>query len=304
MHTGMRCQHSRGVQHGAGRHLFSGDLFAIEESHCHGGAVDRWEPGTVGSFHEVIIARHGAYAREMSRGVVLAHPGVATFGNPGEPYRISHPVPGGDVTSIFRLTPEGVAAMLGQDDAEDQRHRPRFPVDDLSIDGRVYLAHQLAVRAATLSNPDHALIRLTVEERTMSFLHAIGAAAAAQQSGKGARMTREATNRRAREYVMRVREVIANRFHEPLTLSAVAKAVGCSPYHLSRIVTAHEGAPIYRLIVRHRLRHALEWVLGTRDSLSAIALDAGFASQSHFGDSFRREFGCAPGAARRHARCA
>jgi AraC family transcriptional regulator len=117
-------------------------------------------------------------------------------------------------------------------------------------------------------------------------------------------LLREASNRRAREYVMRVREVIARRFHEPLTLMAVSKAVGCSPYHLSRIVSAHEGAPIHRLIIRHRLRHALECVLGTKDSLSSIAIDAGFASQSHFGDSFRREFGCAPGMVRRLGRCA
>ena len=112
---------------------------------------------------------------------------------------------------------------------------------------------------------------------------------------------REATNKRAHEYVLRVREVIAARFREPLTLRDVAKAVGCSPYHLSRIVTAHEGVSIHRLIVRHRLQWALDRLRSTRYSLSAIALDAGFASHSHFTNAFRREFGCAPAQARRAA---
>ena len=61
------------------------------------------------------------------------------------------------------------------------------------------------------------------------------------------------------------------------------------------------GMSIWRQVLRLRLRDALERVLETRESLSSIGLGAGFASQSHFGDAFRAEFGEAPGRVRRLA---
>jgi AraC-like DNA-binding protein len=75
--------------------------------------------------------------------------------------------------------------------------------------------------------------------------------------------------------------------------------VGCSPFHLTRIVAAREGVGVYGLALQRRLRAALEPVLEGRESIGRIAVDAGFASHSHFDDAFRREFGCAPGTLRR-----
>jgi len=96
----------------------------------------------------------------------------------------------------------------------------------------------------------------------------------------------------------RVAEVIAARYREPLTLAEIARLVGVSPFHLSRLVTAATGVPIYRMIVRRRLRDALELLLDTRESITGIALAVGFASHSHLTDAFHREYGVPPRAVR------
>lgn len=146
---------------------------------------------------------------------------------------------------------------------------------------------------------------LALEESAVAFVHAALARATAVSSHvqRQRRMgVAEAKNRYAADYAQRVHEVIAQRFHEPVTLNLIATEVGCSPYHLSRLVMAHEAVSIYNLVLKLRLRAALDRVLGSADSLSAVALDSGFASQSHFGDAFRREFGAAPGVLRRRCR--
>jgi AraC family transcriptional regulator len=97
---------------------------------------------------------------------------------------------------------------------------------------------------------------------------------------------------------MRVRKVISARFSEALNLSLIAAAVGCSPFHLHRMFKLATGTTIHQHLLRVRLRHALERVLETRQPLATVALEVGFASQSHLGDSFRSEFGMSPGALR------
>jgi AraC family transcriptional regulator len=56
--------------------------------------------------------------------------------------------------------------------------------------------------------------------------------------------------------------------------------------------------------LRTRLRAALDRVVGGDGELTAIALDAGFASHSHFTARFRALFGVTPAEQRRSARTA
>ena len=84
----------------------------------------------------------------------------------------------------------------------------------------------------------------------------------------------------------------------PRTLDEVARAVYASPFHLARIFQQQTGVPVHRYLTRLRLRASLERLAdGTKD-LTALALDLGFSSHSHFTDTFRREFGCTPSAVR------
>jgi AraC-like DNA-binding protein len=288
--------------HDGARRLLSGALVDVAEWHCIGQDVCCVPTVQSTKSFDVVVTRRGAFSRESGGHTVLSHAGVVTFWHPDERYHIEHPVPGGDVCSVFRLPEDGVRELI----AAYAPHTAdaatvRFPVPDFSLDGAGYLVHRMAVRTAATVECAASPMSLAAEEQAMAFLHHAVARAVQRSAGIAptGRLHAERRNRYAAEYARRVHEVIARRFREPLTLRDIARAVACSPYHLSRIVTAHDGVPIYRLVLQLRLRESLERVLDSRESLSIVALDAGFSSQSHFGEAFRREFGMSPGVLRR-----
>ncbi|MGH7526754.1 MAG: helix-turn-helix transcriptional regulator [Gemmatimonadales bacterium] len=143
------------------------------------------------------------------------------------------------------------------------------------------------------------------EERALLFLRKVVTEAYAR-NGRRRRYVREANNRNAADYADRVSEVVAARYREPLSLAEVGRAVDCSPFHLTRLVTAVTGLSIHRMIVRRRLRDAVEWLLKTRESVSFIAHAVGFGSHSRLTEAFRREYGMPPSTVRQTftARCA
>lgn len=106
--------------------------------------------------------------------------------------------------------------------------------------------------------------------------------------------TRPRTEERHREQVEAARTLVESRFREPLRLDEIAEAVGSSPYHLARVFKRKTGLPIHRYLQRTRLRVALEAVMSGCGSLTALAFDLGFSSQSHFTSTFTREFGVPP----------
>jgi AraC-like DNA-binding protein len=233
------------------------------------------------AMHEVVVPRRGAYIRELRGESGWVDAGTVTFAHPDEGYRVRHPMPGGDVCTVFSLSADAARELLGPD--------ARFPRAQTPLGGRAYLLHRLALEAARQRSSQSAAA-LAAEEYAAAFLGALLAPGGSPRFPVG---------RRAAHHVMRARAFIARRYREPLSLGEIAWASGCSAFHLSRQFARSFGVPIWRYVVRLRLRDALEQILETREGLSRIGLAAGFASQSHFGDAFRLEFGCAPGRVRR-----
>ena len=95
---------------------------------------------------------------------------------------------------------------------------------------------------------------------------------------------------------------LASRLGERITLDDVARAVYASPFHLARIFQQRTGVSIHRYLTRLRLRASLERLAGGANDLTALALELGFSSHSHFTDTFRREFGSPPSDLRRNNR--
>jgi AraC family transcriptional regulator len=268
------------------RQRYRGASVSLYEWQCggHGPAhpAEEWSDA-----HEVVIPRRGAFEWLSGGERHLADPGTATFFHPDESYRVRHPLPGGDAGGVFRLTASGARALLEEHDpAASDRPAVRFPASHVRLDGRAYLLHRLALRAAS-----HGAEAVEVEERAVAFLRA-----AVRHAHGHRRMA--VSPRRAAEYAARVSEVVAARYRERLTLTSIAAEVGVSAFHLSRLVTAATGVPIYRMIVRRRLRDALELLLETKEGISRIALAVGFASHSHLTEAFRREYGMPPRAVR------
>lgn len=83
-----------------------------------------------------------------------------------------------------------------------------------------------------------------------------------------------------------------------LDLSALAAAVGWSPWHLSRVFHRVTGSTINQYRRRLRVRAALDALPGCRD-LAGLAGRVGFADQAHLTRAVRAETGDTPAALRR-----
>jgi len=79
----------------------------------------------------------------------------------------------------------------------------------------------------------------------------------------------------------------------------LAKACGLSRSYFAKAFKISMGAPPHRWVVRERIRRSVYMLERAEDSISAIALDCGFADQSHFTRAFRGAMGVSPAAWRR-----
>ena len=86
---------------------------------------------------------------------------------------------------------------------------------------------------------------------------------------------------------------IQTNLHSRLTADVLAKECALSPDYLSVLFKKHVGVPLSAYIRRQRLVAARDLLL-TGKSLSEIAYDLGFCSESYFIRCFRAEFGETP----------
>jgi AraC family transcriptional regulator len=271
------------------RTVFDGGLFRIVDWRCTGHGPEPFGAEEWNDSHEVVVVRRGVFVRRVAGREVFVDPGTVAFTHAHESYRVRHPLPDGDACSAFRLSPVAAAELAGTDPDRSGRDQIRFPVPAAPLQGRAFLLHRLAFRSATTPG----VTALQVEERAVAFLQAAMSAANQRARQSPRRRAARGASRQA-EYVARVREVVARRYRERLTLGAIAGEVGCSPFHLHRLVRAEAGVPIHRLVLRLRLRDALERLLETAESISAVAYATGFTSHAHLTDAFRREYGSPP----------
>jgi len=84
-----------------------------------------------------------------------------------------------------------------------------------------------------------------------------------------------------------------------LRLHAVAKAVGLSAHHLSRLIKKETGSGFRAHLIRKRISEARRYLLAGMMSVKEIAAAVGYDSTSSFDREFRRVHGCSPTAWRR-----
>ena len=114
---------------------------------------------------------------------------------------------------------------------------------------------------------------------------------------------RSALVRRTRA-LERVKEAVASSPSDKWNVARLANVANLSPFHLCHVFREMTGTSIYDYVLHERLARTLDAVLDCDDDLTSIALDAGFASHSHFTARFRNFFGCTPAALRRLATAA
>src|SRR5262249_20412330 len=91
---------------------------------------------------------------------------------------------------------------------------------------------------------------------------------------------------------------------EQLTLTELARVAAMSPYHFLRTFRAVVGMTPYQFVLRTRLHRAAVHLRHSNESISTIALDAGFNDLSPFNRRFRCLMGASPRAYRAPGRMA
>jgi AraC-like DNA-binding protein len=84
-----------------------------------------------------------------------------------------------------------------------------------------------------------------------------------------------------------------------LGLGDLARLVGASPHHLSRVFQAETGVSLSRFRNRLRVRRALERLAAGETSLARLAADLGFADHAHLTRTVREQLGHTPTQLRR-----
>lgn len=86
---------------------------------------------------------------------------------------------------------------------------------------------------------------------------------------------------------------------EDLSLAALAREAGLSPFHFVRVFKQTTGQTPHRYLLERRLERARELLLQRAPSLAEVAAATGFCDQSHLTLHFKRAFGLTPGEYRR-----
>lgn len=92
-----------------------------------------------------------------------------------------------------------------------------------------------------------------------------------------------------------VEDAIDESIAEPPSVSELAALAGVHASHLLRTFRLHHGCTVATYVRRRRLERARAEIASSKRPLSMIALDAGFADQSHFTRVFRQAYGETPG---------
>lgn len=211
-----------------------------------------------------------------------------TLYNPGQSYRRLPLSARGDAAHWFSVAPGVIRAALsdidpGLAEASDERlfvHRwlPSAP--------SAYALQQRLVRAVSSGAADPTAL----EEAVIRLLELALQGAASRRSRRSG--ASPGKRRRDRDLAERTRAFLAESFHRRLALERIAGAVGASVYHVCRVFRAQTGTTVHRHLTELRLRAALACLRA--GNLTALALDLGFSSHSHFSQAFRRRFGAPP----------
>ncbi|WP_433721004.1 AraC family transcriptional regulator [Actinoplanes sp. CA-051413] len=85
-----------------------------------------------------------------------------------------------------------------------------------------------------------------------------------------------------------------------LDVTATARELGTTEYHLRRVFSSLAGMPLSEYVRRRRMTVAAAEVVRGEDDLLAIAVRHGYGSTEAFGRAFRAVHGAGPGDVRRH----
>jgi AraC-like DNA-binding protein len=218
----------------------------------------------------LVLPRRGVFCYHVDRDAVIADANTALLFHPDRPYRVSHPIDGGDDCLALRFDDEVVIEALGRRATSAAAWFLPGPLQR-------YVA---AVAGAALV----AREPLEREERALDVLAALTSAPGVHADVRDAGR------------IDAVRQRLAASVGAPIALKALARDVGCSPFHLARRFRAHTGTSLHQYHLSLRFAVARALLREGADDLTDVALRTGFASHGHFTTAFHAAHGTTPSA--------
>jgi len=244
------------------------------EGRCRDKSAEEWTTAT-----ELVFPYRGVYVRHVGNDQAVAEANQVLFFNASEAYRVSHPVSGGDACLSLAIS-EPLLRELAPLTFLGDNARLAFRPQRLRIDARA----QALV----------AVLRHSLRQNIAGPLEAESLALTLAQRALGPRTTHRAGASLGRQRLVdRVKLVLASDPARRWTLAEIAAEVRGSPVYLTQVFQQVEGLPLYRYQLRLRLARALD-LLAQYDDLTALSLDLGFSSHSHFSAAFRQVYGRSP----------
>src|SRR5271170_2440610 len=265
--------------------LLGSPAITIRDVYCQGSCSPR-SAEECATVTELVFPYRGVYVRHLGQDQAVAEANQVLFFNAAEGYRVSHPIPGGDASLSLAISPELLLEMVPAGLLNNQS-TPAFERQRLRIDARA----QALV----------AMLRHSLRQCIAEPLEAEGLALTLVQRALGPRTTHAAGASVGRQRLVdRVKLVIASDLARRWTLAEIAAEVRGSPVYLTQVFQQVEGMPLYRYQLRLRLACALD-LLERFDDLTALSLELGFSSHSHFSAAFREAYGRTPSEFKRSA---
>ena len=264
------------------RLLASGPGWSVSDVACTAGPADR----PFEERHETVCIAaviEGTFQYRSTQGAGALAPGAVLLGNPGSCFECGHEHAAGDRCVSFHFTPDYLESILT---AVPGAHRTAFAVPRLPPSPA--LIPLIAAMEAACDLADEA------EYEELGLCLAGAVTASLVEADRPVSRASRRDERRVTEVVRRIEAAS----HEKLPLTALAKNVAMSPYHLLRTFRQVVGMTPHQYVLRTRLHRAAVRIRRTKEPISAIAFEVGFDDLSTFNLRFRRMMGFSPRAYR------
>ncbi|MEU5783677.1 helix-turn-helix domain-containing protein [Micromonospora lupini] len=252
-----------------------------------------WTEAAAEDRHKIVLGRSGAYRRRLNGRVGLSDATSVLLTRPGDEMAVAHPFGCGDSYTCLEIDS---AVLRERPDAERWLGQDGWAgTSDATLD----LAHRLLVAEFR-----RGLDGFEMAERLHRFMARLLHHSALNADDLGAEVERAVRRRPAtlaahRRLADQAREVLANSGFT-IGLDEVARQVGSSPHHLSRVFQRMTGSSLTAYRNRLRVRAVLD-TLAEADGrpLGALASEYGFADQAHLTRVVREQVGHPPARLRR-----
>jgi AraC family transcriptional regulator len=276
---------TKSVPEFAAQSLLRSSTVTVRDVYCHG-SCRRQSAEEFATAAELVFPYRGVYVRHLGHDQAVAEANQVLFFNVAEGYRVSHPVSGGDASVSLAISEPQLRELAPpsflRDSATLAFRRQRLRIDARTQVLVALLRHSLRQNIAEPLEAESLALTLVQRALGPRTTHAAGASVGQQR------------------LVDRVKLVLASDLGRRWTLAEIAAEVRGSPVYLTQVFQQVEGLPLYRYQLRLRLARALD-LLAQYDDLTALSLDLGFSSHSHFSAAFREVYGRSPSEFRQSA---